>query len=163
MDDKKGDAGKGVKGNDADQVGMDFTKKKELDLDNIIYSLNQPMYYYYINMLKDSNWYGTKLSKYKNIKEISFNEVRGDEALSTKLKNGGWHFSFMGGKEMVKTKLLSYSARDMVNNNVLNSIEKNMEKDIDPFFRNTLIKVEVDESYPKYIFNNIYKFKHMIK
>lgn len=35
MDDKKGDAGKGGKGNDADQVGMDFTKKKELDLDKI--------------------------------------------------------------------------------------------------------------------------------
>jgi len=87
---------------------------KELDtlsLDNTIYSLAQPMYSYYINMLSDSDWHGSKIGLYKNVKELSFNEIRGDSSLTTKLSNGGWHLSFMGGEEMVRKKITSYSAR----------------------------------------------------
>jgi len=136
---------------------------KELDLDNNIYSLNQMMYFYYLNVFKESTWYGTKMSKYKNIKNLSFNEIRGDESLSVKIPNGGWHFSFMGGKEMVKTKMLSYSAKDMANDHVLSSISENMENNIDPFFRGNLTKVEIDYTYPKHILDNIDKYSKFIK
>ena len=135
----------------------------KLDIDNNIYSLNQPTYYYYLNLLKDSNWHGTKMSKYKNIKNISFNEIRGDESLSIKIPNGGWHFSFMGGKEMVKNKLISYSARDLVDGYILENIENNMDNNIDPFFRNKLNKIEIDSTFPDYILNNLEKYKKMIK
>jgi beta-1,4-mannosyl-glycoprotein beta-1,4-N-acetylglucosaminyltransferase len=136
---------------------------KELDLDNNRYSLNQTMYFYYLNIFKESTWYGTKISKYKNIKNISFNELRGDESLTIKITNGGWHFSFMGGKEMVKTKMMSYSAKDMANDHVLSSISENMENNIDPFFRGGLTKVEIDFTYPKYILNNLENYSHLIK
>lgn len=136
---------------------------KELDLDNNRYSLNQTMYFYYLNIFKESTWYGTKISKYKNIKNISFNELRGDESLTIKITNGGWHFSFMGGKEMVKTKMMSYSAKDMANDHVLSSISENMENNIDPFFRGGLTKVEIDSTYPKYILNNLENYSHLIK
>jgi beta-1,4-mannosyl-glycoprotein beta-1,4-N-acetylglucosaminyltransferase len=136
---------------------------KDLDLDNNRYSLNQMMYYYYLNVFKESTWYGTKISKYKNIKDLSFNEVRGDESLTIKIPNGGWHFSFMGGPEMVKTKILSYSARDMANEYVLSTIQQNIENNIDPFLRGTLTLVEIDSTYPKYILDNLVKYKHLIK
>jgi beta-1,4-mannosyl-glycoprotein beta-1,4-N-acetylglucosaminyltransferase len=136
---------------------------KQFDIDNYIYSLNQPMFCYFLNVLKDSNWYGTKLSKYKNIKNISLNEIRNDESLSIKVPNGGWHFSFMGGPEMVKNKILSYSARDMSNDYILNSIEHNINNDIDPFFRSKLKKIEIDNTYPEYILHNLDKYKKMIK
>ena len=80
-----------------------------------------------MNYLKENDWYGTKMGLYKNMKKYSFNEIRGDSSLSIKINNGGWHFSFQGGLKMVTKKLLSYSARDMVNPYVLSSIEKNME------------------------------------
>lgn len=131
--------------------------------DDDIYSLNQTTYYYYINLLKQTDWYGSKISKYKNIKNISFNEIRGDESLSKKINNGGWHFSFQGGSEMVKTKLLSYSARDLVNPYILSNLNKNINDNIDPFFRGNLTHVEIDNSYPKYLLENIEKYKHMIK
>jgi beta-1,4-mannosyl-glycoprotein beta-1,4-N-acetylglucosaminyltransferase len=134
-----------------------------LDLNNNIYSLNQCMYYYYLNVLKQKDWYGTKVAMYKNIKNLSFNEVRGKSSLSIKLENGGWHFSFMGGSDMVKKKLTSYSARDMVNDRVINSIDYNMSNFVDPFFRDRLSVVEIDYTYPEYILNNIKKYKHMIK
>ena len=150
---------------DADEIPNPnlLEKINELSIDDTIYSLNQLTYYYYINLLKQTDWYGSKISKYKNIKDLSFNEVRGDESLSKKIDNGGWHFSFQGGKEMIKTKLLSYSARDLVNNYVLNSLDNNVNNNIDPFFRSSLTPVQIDESYPKYILDNLEKYKHMIK
>jgi beta-1,4-mannosyl-glycoprotein beta-1,4-N-acetylglucosaminyltransferase len=150
---------------DADEIPNQQILKniKNLDLENTIYSLNQTMYCYYLNYLKQNDWYGTKMGLYKNMKKYSFNEIRGDESLSTKINNGGWHFSFQGGLKMVTKKLLSYSARDMVNPYVLSSIEKNMENGIDPFFRGSLQKVIVDNSYPIYIQDNLVKLSHMIK
>ena len=150
---------------DADEIPNPnlLEKINKLSIDDTIYSLNQLTYYYYINLLKQTDWYGSKISKYKNIKDLSFNEVRGDESLSKKIDNGGWHFSFQGGKEMIKTKLLSYSARDLVNNYVLNSLDNNVNNNIDPFFRSSLTPVQIDESYPKYILDNLEKYKHMIK
>jgi len=136
---------------------------KNLEINDKIYSLNQTTYYYYINVLKQRDWYGSKISYYKNIKHLSFNEVRGDESLSTKIENSGWHFSFQGGKEMVKTKILSYSARDMVNSHILSHLDSNIDNNIDPFFRSNLTVVEIDDTYPKYILNNLEKYKHLIK
>lgn len=149
---------------DADEIpNPNLLRKKEKFDPNIIYSFNQPTYYYYINVLKQNDWYGTKLGTYKTIRNLSFNEVRGDEKLSTKISNGGWHFSFMGGENMIRTKLTSYSARDMLNSHILNSIENNINNNIDPFFRSHLKIVELDKTYPKYILENIDKYRHMIK
>jgi beta-1,4-mannosyl-glycoprotein beta-1,4-N-acetylglucosaminyltransferase len=150
---------------DADEIPNPeiLSKLSELDLDNNIYSLNQTMYYYFLNVFKESTWYGTKLSKYKNIKNLSFNEIRGDESLSSKTPNGGWHFSFMGGEEMVKNKMLSYSAKDMTNNYVLSNISENIKNNIDPFFRGKLITVEIDSTYPKYLRDNLKKYSKFIK
>jgi len=64
---------------------------------------------------------------------------------------------------MIKTKLLSYSARDLVNSYVLNSLDNNVNNNIDPFFRGQLTPVQIDETYPKYILDNLEKYKHMIK
>jgi len=135
----------------------------KLDLNNIIYSLNQPMYCFYLNVLKENGWCGSKMGLYKNMKKYSFNEIRGDHSLSSIIPKAGWHFSFMGGEEMVKNKILSYSARDMVDNRVLSSIKSNMVNNIDPYFRSTLSKVEIDTTYPEYILNNLQKYKSMLK
>jgi len=150
---------------DADEIPNPEILKElnTLSLDNTIYSLAQPMYSYYINMLSDSDWYGSKLGLYKNVKELSFNEIRGDSNLTTKLPNGGWHLSFMGGEEMVRKKITSYSARDLVNDQVLSSIKNNIENDQDVFFRGKLTKVEVDGTYPDYVLKNLDKYGSMIK
>jgi beta-1,4-mannosyl-glycoprotein beta-1,4-N-acetylglucosaminyltransferase len=150
---------------DADEIPNPEVIKNidNIDLENSIYSLNQYTYYYYINCLKQKDWYGTKMGLYKNVKKHSFNEIRGDQNLTTELDNGGWHFSFMGGEEMVKNKLLSYSARDMVNGYVIDSVESNINNGIDPFFRSRLEMVDIDDTYPKYILDNLKKYKHMIK
>jgi beta-1,4-mannosyl-glycoprotein beta-1,4-N-acetylglucosaminyltransferase len=135
----------------------------ELNLKDNIYRLNQDMYCYYLNVLKEHNWFGSRILNYNKLKNLSLNEVRGDNSLSVELKDGGWHFSFMGGKEMVTKKITSYSARDLASSRVINSIEENMNNNIDPFFRGNLRLVPIDNSYPEFLLNNLDKYKHMIK
>jgi beta-1,4-mannosyl-glycoprotein beta-1,4-N-acetylglucosaminyltransferase len=136
---------------------------KKLDLDNSIYSLNQYTYYYYLNVLKQKDWFGSRIGAYKNMKKYSFNEIRGNDSLSIRVADGGWHFSFMGGLEMVKNKLLSYSARDMLYDKVLDELENNIKNNVDPFFRSSLTTVGIDDSYPKYLLDNLNKYHHLIK
>lgn len=139
-----------------------LTNIKSLDFNNI-YRFNQNMYCYYLNVLKEHNWFGSRILSYQKLKNLSVNEIRGDNSLSLAINNGGWHFSFMGGEEMVKNKIKSYSARDLGSDRVFNSIKSNMENNIDPFFRGNLQKVEIDNSYPEYLLKNLDKYKHLIK
>ena len=71
--------------------------------------------------------------------------------------------SFMGGEEMVRTKITSYSARDLANEQVLSNIKNNIENDQDVFFRGKLTKVELDNTFPQYVLNNLSKYSKMIK
>jgi beta-1,4-mannosyl-glycoprotein beta-1,4-N-acetylglucosaminyltransferase len=148
---------------DVDEIPNPSIFENLYDIEDTIYSLNQFTYYYYLNILKQKDWYGSKIGLYKNVKKLSLNEIRGDSSLTRMIDNGGWHFSFMGGKEMIKKKITSYSARDMVNEYVLGNIESNMNNNNDPFFRGQLTQVEIDETYPKYLLDNLDKYKHMIK
>jgi len=69
----------------------------------------------------------------------------------------------MGGEEMVRKKMLSYSAKDLASVSVLNSISENIKNDIDPFFRGKLTKVEIDDTYPSYLLENLGKYENYIK
>lgn len=125
------------------------------------FAFNQTGYYYYLNMLKEHNWKGTKMGLYKDLKDYSYNELRAED--SYPLTNGGWHFSYMGGPEKVKHKIESFSAQEMNNPHVIQNIINNINNGIDPFFRSQLTEVKIDESYPKYLLENLEKYRHMIK
>jgi len=150
---------------DADEIpNSKFLKNiKNLDLEDTLYSLHQPMYCYFLNMLKQSDWYGTKVGLYKNIKDLSLNELRGDESLTVKLPESGWHFSFIGDAEVVREKITAYCHRDMVSHHVYDSVEENIKNGIDVFFRGKLTQVPIDHSYPPHVLENLSKYKHIIK
>ena len=150
---------------DADEIPNPevFKNIKDLSLDNNLYHFHQNMYCYYLNLLKQTDWRGTRLGLYKNIKKISLNELRGDNTLSLPIFDGGWHFSFMGGEEMVKKKITSYSARDLATPHVLDNIASNMNTNVDPFFRGGLTKTEIDSTFPDYLVRNKEKYSEMIK
>lgn len=136
------------------------------DIDNIIdtapyFMFNQMAYYYYLNLLKETEWKGTRMGRYKNLKNFSYNELRGNQMHN--IPNGGWHFSYMGGAEKVKHKIESFSAQEMNNTHVISSIENNINSGTDPFFRSRLTQVSIDSTYPKYLLDNIEQYTHMIK
>ncbi len=124
-------------------------------------TFNQTTYYYYLNLFKEANWGGSRMGLYGKLKDYSYNELRAQSNIP--LDNGGWHFSFMGGPEKVKTKIQSYSAQEMNNSHVIASVENNIAQGIDPFFRGRLVPVEIDGSYPTYLIQNLNQYKHLIK
>ena len=128
---------------------------------DLVYDFLQTTYYYYLNVLKEKNWRGSSMGSFKILKEFSLNQLRAQK--NQEIENGGWHFSFMGGAEKVKDKITSYSAQEMINPHVLQSIENNINNNIDPFFRGNLSICGIDSSYPSYITENLPKFNHMIK
>jgi beta-1,4-mannosyl-glycoprotein beta-1,4-N-acetylglucosaminyltransferase len=130
---------------------------------NQIYELLHKTYYYYINLLKEENWSGTKICRYEKIKDLSINLLRQNKFTTKTIPNAGWHFSFMGGIDRIITKIQSYSHQEFNNLYIISNIENNILTENDPFFRGKLLKVDIDDSYPNFIINNIDKFSHMIK
>jgi beta-1,4-mannosyl-glycoprotein beta-1,4-N-acetylglucosaminyltransferase len=126
-----------------------------------LFMFEQKTYNYYLNFYKDEKWYGSRMGLYKDVKDMSFNKIRSQQNYI--IENGGWHFSFMGDPENVKTKIKSYSHQEFNNDYILNSVESNIENGIDPFFRGRLEMVDIDDTYPSYILNNLDNYKHMIK
>lgn len=62
-------------------------------------------YYYYMNCKRNDSWFGTTISKYKNM--ISPQDMRNKRFAMTNLEDAGWHFSYLGGVERIKQKLAS--------------------------------------------------------
>ena len=121
-------------------------------------------YYFKLNFLYQDDWMGTRLCTWKYLKGTTIDEHRGNHVNAYRIKNGGWHFSFLGDAENYKLKLASYEHTENNTPHNIASAEERIEKGIDPFGRNIGIKtVPIDESYPEYIRNNQDKYTNLIK
>lgn len=69
--------------------------------------LEQDLFYYYFNNKADRKWRGTILCKYKNL--VSIQWLRDNRNRISFIKNGGWHFSYLGDADRIKKKLESIS------------------------------------------------------
>jgi beta-1,4-mannosyl-glycoprotein beta-1,4-N-acetylglucosaminyltransferase len=128
-----------------------------------VFDFKQTTYYYYLNLLKEYNWSGTKCLSYSKLKDKSINLIRQNKYTTNIINNGGWHFSFMGGAERVKVKIDAYSHQEYNNPYYISNIENNIQNGNDPFFRGQLTRTDIDSTYPKHILDNIEKYKDMIK
>jgi beta-1,4-mannosyl-glycoprotein beta-1,4-N-acetylglucosaminyltransferase len=134
-----------------------------VNINNDVVCFKQKMYCFYLNLLKEIGWSGTKACKWNILKDISLNHLRQNKHTTKYIENGGWHFSFMGGQSTVHQKIEAYSHQEFNNPHILDNIENNMNNNNDPFFRGQLTQVEIDNTYPKYLLDNLDKYKHMIK
>lgn len=126
------------------------------------FSFDMALYYYYMNVKTLDNWSGTYGVPYHFIKDMNLSKIRLENKFN-KIGNG-WHFSYMGGLDSIKYKIESYSHQEYNNDAIKDNLENAMSNDIDPFGRgNQFTRVEIDSSYPKYILDNLEKYKHFIK
>ena len=152
---------------DLDEIpNPDILKECKKSLNNgIIYAPEQKMYYYYLNLLiKDKVWTGSKICNYKTIKKESVRSVR-DTKVGIPIKDGGWHFSFMGGIDLIKQKIEAFSHQEYNTDNVKNNLETRISENKDILCAHNLefMTIPIDSNYPEYIVNNQDKFKHLIK
>lgn len=143
-----------------------------------IASFAQDFYAYFLNLKsKDSNWIGTVAVKYNLLKNFSPQNMRNHkDHISTKIENGGWHFSWLGGAEAAWRK--SRSCIEPLDKSNLPSKEDfinffNKYKKLDNYFfiktenltsdGKILEKIKLDKStHPIYIVENIDKYKNFI-
>lgn len=138
-------------------MDIDFTQ------DDVFKPIQLP-YMYYLNLRTDENWLGwcgTIVTKYKNIKDSCLNHLKNDDMTTfIPVANGGWHFSFMGGADKIKTKLEAYGHQEFNNDFIKSNIKKNLENIRD--YRGRNLNFWKDESaLPEYLQENKETWKHL--
>jgi beta-1,4-mannosyl-glycoprotein beta-1,4-N-acetylglucosaminyltransferase len=126
----------------------------------------------------ESPWEGTRVAKKKNLKSIdymrqkvkkknlNYNFLRIDKEKDIEIfDNAGWHFNNIMEAEKISMKLKSFAHEEYAKDEYssIKNIENKIEKGIDLFGRGHVYKkVILDESYPKYILNNLKEFQKFI-
>jgi len=130
------------------------------------YVLKGPVYYYYLNLLCEKEWMGTRVSTMKMLKSMSVDKLRQSHQDAWKVEDGSWHWSFFGDADTVRAKMDAYEHQENNLPQFRNSMEERIEKGIDPFGRDYLYIPEVvpiDDTFPEYIIQNQNKLAKFIK
>ena len=140
----------------------------------------QKFYNYKFNLFNpyETPWEGTKVCKMKNLKSIDFMRekvkrknlrykfFRLDKEKNIEIFNeGGWHFNNLLEPEEISKKLKTYAHTEYSNEiySSSNIIREKIKNKIDLFGRGEIYeKVDIDETFPKYLINNLKEFKSFI-
>ena len=156
-----------------------------IDLDNIndrIYAFKQINTMYKFNLIRDSDWIGTKLCKFKKLKSPQwlrslkvhkkYSYFRLDKFFSKNyihnfeiIENGGWHFGWIRDINQIIDKLESFAHTEFNNDNYKNLkfISECINKKVNFLNINEkLNKIEI-KYLPMYLIKNIEKYKNFIK
>ena len=135
---------------------IDYTK-------DTLFRLRQLMYAYFLNNRSSENWIGPLVAKYKMIKNEYLNDLRSEKKTKyTYVRNGGWHFTNMGGADQIRKKLESYGHQEYNKDDIKSRIEEMMRANRD--FIGRKFKFWVDESdLPEFIRNNKEKYAHLFR
>ena len=118
----------------------------------------------------ESPWEGTRVCKKKDLKSIDFmrqkvksknlnyNFLRFDKEKNIELfSNGGWHFNNIMSAEDISRKLITFAHKEFSSPEFSSTeiIRDNINKRKDLFKRGHIYeKVELDNSFPKYLYKN---------
>lgn len=130
------------------------------------YVAQGPVYYYYLNLLCEPQWMGTRICTMKMLKSMSVDKLRQSHPESFKIEDGGWSWSFFGGPDSIRAKLDAYAHQELNISIYRDSIEEKIKKGEDLFDRTWLYKptaVAIDDSFPEYITYNLEKYSKHIK
>ena len=161
---------------DVDEI-PDLTKLNLFNNKNRYAVFSQKKFDYKLNLLNETegDWHGSKICLKKNLKSpqwlrnLKFKKYpfwRIDKIKDLQIiKNGGWHFSYLQDPESLLKKIKSFSHGEF-NKPEFTSKEKiaekiKMQKNIFNLPYNYK-KVEIDDTFPKYIINNKEKLKKWI-
>jgi len=174
---------------DLDEIPNPLKVKEVLsDFDpDRIYHFAQRQFYFYLNLeevsgkllsyageyahIKKTQWLGTYMLQLGLLDKFTIEELRVNKTpeRSFRVADGGWHFAYMGGDRTtgiegrVAHKVKSSCHQEFNNKKVLTNIMKNIDRKKDIFGRKSNFKrVEIDESYPEYIVNNLSLFEHLV-
>lgn len=125
--------------------------------------LKQRNMIYYINKEQSENWYGNQIAPYSYFKERTLNSIRGERQTFNIIENG-WHLSYMGGSDRVKSKIRSYGHQEYNNNYILDAVSSKIENGQDVLCRNISIFEYDTSQYPNNMMNLVDdKYSYLLK
>lgn len=151
-----------------------------------VVSFNVDYYCYYLNSQNyyQRNWLGTTLVSYENFfsvadnLKVAYNDYMLEEynqgTTPTKLrcaseikrriiKNGGWHFTSLGGAEAVLQKLKAFAHQEFnIKEISAEQISALISSGKGPFIKQIHFAKPIDSSFPKPIIDNPQKYAHLI-
>ena len=126
----------------------------------------------------ESPWEGTKVCKKINLKSIDFMRekvrkknlrykfYRFDKEKNIQIfENAGWHFNNVMSPEKISKKLKTFAHNEFSSEEFssVDTIRNKINAKVDLFNRNEKYEVvRIDESFPKYLLDNLLKFKDYI-
>ena len=126
----------------------------------------------------ESPWEGSRVCKKKNLNSIDFMRqkiksknlkysfFRFDKERSIELfKDAGWHFNNILSAKEISLKLKTFAHSEFADEKYssIKTIEKKIQNRVDLFGRNHIYeKINLDETFPEYLKNNINKFEEFI-
>jgi len=129
---------------------------------------NQKLYYFYLNTLYNhggsTQWNGTTIQKLSQIPEDLYDIIRYRNRF-LKIANGGWHFSYLGDAKNAIEKIRNF-AHDEFNHLTEQDLESFITNLSDPVGRrgfSSVNKIEEIDCLPKYVQNNLEKFRKYLK
>ena len=152
---------------DSDEI-PDLDKLSQINSKTKFTAFSQKMFMYKLNLqnIDESNWMGSRLvlkknlvtpQKIRNIKFKNYPFWRFDKK-NLQIINGGWHFSFLHNPSDIAKKVKAYSHGEFNKEEFIdeNKIAEKISKNVDIFDRKfNLKKINIDESYPKFIRENV--------
>ena len=161
---------------DIDEIPNPF-KFSEFKIENKYACFMQKSFQLKLNLLNitDKYWMGTKICQKKYLKSPQWlRNIKTKKRPFWKfykpkepqlIFDGGWHFSFLKKPKDIAIKIKSYSHQEFYKDDFINEdkIAQRIKNRQDIFDRNIKYKkIEIDESFPKYIVENREKFKEWI-
>ena len=136
-------------------------------------ALKQKTFSYFLDYYKDSDWIGTIIGSYGDIKRYSLNDLRIDSKKTRRLINdkaiekGGYHFTTCGSIEEIKKKIESWAHQEFNNSFVINSLEDKIKRGQDPFSRSSgtifsRVRISDINIYDKHMQEIIAEFPHLL-
>ena len=147
------------------------TELKNINVNQSVFEFKQDMFYYNLQTLKEKNWSGPKMASWSILKNNSLNNIRKNlhqlQLNTTVIENGGWHLSFMGGKNRIRDKIEAYGHQEFNNDVVKNNIESSISNSTDLFDRpghNNFQQININDIYPKGLLDIVKeKYAYLIK
>ena len=125
--------------------------------------LEMKNYYYYFNCRSNHNWCYPAFCRFYDYSTARF--LRNSDYHQVIITNAGWHFGYLMSPERIALKLETFSHSEFDTDFYKNTdrIKSCMDSNIDLFSRDGIEYFIEPLDAPKYVLNNMYKYKEFIK
>jgi beta-1,4-mannosyl-glycoprotein beta-1,4-N-acetylglucosaminyltransferase len=144
---------------------MDEIPRRELVLNKFNGTYDMRCFMYYLNTQNEEHWNGTVGSSYSQFKRFGAPQVvRNQRNNLEPIRNGGWHFGWLGGYDRVYQKIKAFAHTEIDVPQYMNPLRESINNLCALWSPGggPIPVVEIDDTFPDYIVNNKEKFKELI-